>query len=81
MKLKEFEIGKFYGKSEKDRKWAIKISGYGYGVFQGVCAKESKYENYLTDADIFLEPKDCTEISEAEFLRTKESVLEKINRK
>jgi hypothetical protein len=73
--MKEFKIGKCYKKTTKDRKWFVSILGFKYGVFQGVCVKESKYEKYITDADIFLEPKDCVEVAREEFEEARDRVI------
>ncbi|MBP7174046.1 MAG: hypothetical protein KBA33_08290 [Cloacibacterium sp.] len=75
-KIKEFELGKFYKVLTKNRKFVFKILKYEYGSFRGICVKESRFENYINDSDIFHEPKECIEITEAEFLDVKNRVLE-----
>ncbi|MCC2590340.1 hypothetical protein [Chryseobacterium sp. MFBS3-17] len=81
-KIEEFEVGKFYKKSDKQSTWIVEIKQREWeGVFSGTCIKESRVnmtEYIMSKETIWIEPKECVEISEAEFLEVKNRVLEKL---
>lgn len=80
-KLENFEVGKFYKKSDKQSTWLVEIKEQKWDLFLGTFVKESrinKTEYIMAKEHIWLEPKECVEISKKEFTEAKNRVLENL---